>query len=614
MITVHELQQQILPSGSDLLAGRTNLQREVSWVVTSRSRAPIFDNLKGGELVLISMRALRALDEEYPLSRLFSWLSGVGVAAAAVLGEVSEVGIEAAEEMNLPLFALPDGTSLSELERNVTKYIAENNQQIQQWNQDVYRQFTELAIEGKGLASIAEVLCKLTNKAVVVEDANFRLRARFMPEVSDNLPGMLGLMGSGRARVVGGNVAVNANVNGSSPAASVPVQTTSEGPASVLRENAVLLREWLHNKDLKASDPPLHTFQMESSGKLLQLTAPIIAQSTVSGYVSLIGTDFDRKQKVALSRAASALAIERAREIAVSAVEDRYQANVLDELLDGTFATPEAVIERAKRLGYNLQLPYWVAAFAFRQQERPARKKPLTIVLDGREMELDMPVSETMGRELQRLVEQESTRRQITTLTRVRDDRFVVLFANANGKEFPTPAEAKKTAQIYQERIEAQFTELSVSVGLGRFYEGGVEGLPKQSSEAEKAVTMGLRLFGSGQLTYFGDLGVYRLLLSIGSVKELREFYHEVLGRLIEHDARSGGELLRTLEAYFRYHGSPTEMAPKLTLHRNTLLYRLRRIQEVSGVDLDDAETGLALHLALRIGEVLGERRPSLEK
>jgi purine catabolism regulator len=193
----------------------------------------------------------------------------------------------------------------------------------------------------------------------------------------------------------------------------------------------------------------------------------------------------------------------------------------------------------------------------------------------------------------------------MTTITRVRDDRFVLLFSA--GKEFAAPADAKKAAKIFQDRFVAHFTDISVTAGLGRYYEG-VEGLSKCAVEAEKAVTMGLRLFGPGQLTFFGDLGVYRLLLSIGGQKDLRDFYQEVLGRLLEHDARNGGELLQTLEAYFRYHGSPSEMAREMHLHRNTLLYRLRRIQEITNLDLEDAETGLALHLALRIGEVLGER------
>ncbi len=594
MITAQELQQFILPASTRLLAGQSNLKREVSWVVVSRSRSPIFEGLKGGELVLISLRALKALDEEVSLAQLFTYLSELGVTAAAVLGEVDAMAIETAAELALPLFILPQGTSLPELERSITKHIADNNHQLQQWNQDVYRNFTEMAIEGQGLEAIAEVLCRLTGRSVLVEDASFRMRVRYRSEATGQ-PAWLGVTGLD-------------HTPNSHSAAPLLLEAGASGLASALRGQPAILREWLHNKELRASDPPLHSFILEEDPGLVQLAAPIIAQGTVSGYVSLIGADFDRKQRVALGRAASALAIERAREMAVSAVEDKFQANVLDELLDGNFTNPEPLLERAKRLGYNLQLPFWVAAYAFRQKENAELKKVFTIVLDGRPLELDLTIDEAMGRDLQRLVEQEAARRQMAAITRVRDDRLVILFSNTGGKGFAGPVEAKRAAKIFQDRIAAHYTDLNVACGLGRFDEGGVEGLARQSAEAEKAVTMGLRLFGPDQLTYFGDLGVYRLLLTIGGAKDLREFYHEVLGRLLEHDARNGGDLLQTLEAYFRYHGSPSEMAREMHLHRNTLLYRLRRIQDITGIDLEDAETGLALHLALRIGEVLGEK------
>lgn len=604
MITVQELKQNILPPQTVVLSEGNGLNREVSWAVVSRTRKPIFEGLKGNELVLISMRSLRLVDEELDLSRLFGYLSEMGVVAAAIMGEVSEAAIETAGELGLPLLALPEGSSLSELERNITKHISDYRQQLQielqQWSQE----FTELAIEGKGLAAIAERLCRITNKATIIEDATFRLRARYLPDAPDSYP-LAAQVAVGRSRTAG-YVSMNGSANFGGNGISNSVLSSPEHLVSGLREITTSLREWLHGKELKASDPPLHTFEMTNG--LLQLVAPIIAQGVVSGYVSLIGREFSHNHRVAVSRAAAACAIERAREIAVSAVEDRFQANVLDELLDGGFANPEAVIERGKRLGYNLALPYSVVAFAFRQQETRARKKPLTIMVDGRELELDLPISESMARELQRMVEQEANLRQLVTITRVRDDRFIVLFNNS--KDTITATDAKKIAKFFQDRFAAHFTDMSVTAGLGRFYEG-VEGLTKSASEAEKAVTMGLRLFGTGQLTFFGDLGVYRLLLSIGGAKELREFYQEMLGRLLEHDSRNNSnKLMETLEGYFRYDCSPSRMAEDtaMNMHRNTILYRLRRIEEVTSYDLNDPELRLALHLALRIGEVLGER------
>jgi purine catabolism regulator len=63
-----------------------------------------------------------------------------------------------------------------------------------------------------------------------------------------------------------------------------------------------------------------------------------------------------------------------------------------------------------------------------------------------------------------------------------------------------------------------------------------------------------------------------------------------------------------TLEAFFACHGSPTDMATRLHLHRNTVMYRLRRIEEIGQIDLNDADTRLNLHLCLRIADVLSVR------
>src|SRR2546423_874060 len=120
---------------------------------------------------------------------------------------------------------------------------------------------------------------------------------------------------------------------------------------------------------------------------------------------------------------------------------------------------------------------------------------------------------------------------------------------------------------------------------------------------AEQAVTMGRRLFGPDSATAFKNLGLYRLLYALEPLPELRAFRDDALGRLGAKDRR--GVLLETLGAYLATNGSPTEAADLLHLHRNTVLYRLGRIEDLLGVDLRNAEVRLGLHLALKIGEIL---------
>ena len=87
------------------------------------------------------------------------------------------------------------------------------------------------------------------------------------------------------------------------------------------------------------------------------------------------------------------------------------------------------------------------------------------------------------------------------------------------------------------------------------------------------------------------------------SLPELRAFRDDALGRLRLKDRR--GVLLDTLGAYLATNGSPTDAADLLHLHCNTVLYRLGRIEDMLGLDLRNAEVRLALHLALKIGEIL---------
>ena len=114
------------------------------------------------------------------------------------------------------------------------------------------------------------------------------------------------------------------------------------------------------------------------------------------------------------------------------------------------------------------------------------------------------------------------------------------------------------------------------------------------------------RRFGERKPLYFTDLSVYRLLLQIEHNPEMIAFQEEVLGALIAHE--NSMELLRTLEAYFEHNGNLSQTAEAMYIHRNTLLYRMERIAEITNLDLNDPENRLALQLALRIQRMTGPK------
>ncbi|HLY30178.1 MAG TPA: helix-turn-helix domain-containing protein [Ktedonobacterales bacterium] len=126
----------------------------------------------------------------------------------------------------------------------------------------------------------------------------------------------------------------------------------------------------------------------------------------------------------------------------------------------------------------------------------------------------------------------------------------------------------------------------------------------RSADEARDAARLGATIFGPGRVTRPADLGVYRLLLAIRQSGELEAFVQQTLAPL-QTEGRTGEALIETLEAFFACNGNLSEAARRLSLHRNSLLYRLSRARELLGHDLDDSELRLSLQLAIKSQRVL---------
>ena len=89
-----------------------------------------------------------------------------------------------------------------------------------------------------------------------------------------------------------------------------------------------------------------------------------------------------------------------------------------------------------------------------------------------------------------------------------------------------------------------------------------------------------------------------RLLRELASSSDLAPF-EELVRPLAERDRERRSDLVRTLRAYFASGANVSGAADRLFLHRNSMLYRLERIQMLTGLDLKDPGACLALQLGL---------------
>ena len=93
-------------------------------------------------------------------------------------------------------------------------------------------------------------------------------------------------------------------------------------------------------------------------------------------------------------------------------------------------------------------------------------------------------------------------------------------------------------------------------------------------------------------------MGPERLLRELAGSPVLAPF-GELVRPLVEHDRERRSDLVRTLRAYFAAGANVSEAADRMFLHRNSMLYRLERIQKLTGLDLKDPGASVALQLGL---------------
>jgi purine catabolism regulator len=550
MITVEDVITLALPPGTTVAAGAAGLGREVTWATRIRSSPPAFGHLAGGELVLLPVAILAELDEGLHLDEAIRRLAELGVAGAAVLGTIGKPAREAAEAVGLPLLALPKGADVGALERDAARLISERRRAVQHRGQEVLRQLMDLAIAGEPLGDVVQELARISGRPVALEGRDSRLLTY---------------------HAVG---------------KSAPSREMIE---SALQRDRPIAARWLRTTaEASPADPPTATYELNSIWS--RLVAPVIGRDGLLGSVSLIvprGSATPEDAQIT-ARGAAACAVVLAREQAAATVRREVELDVLDEVLDGALRSEATLLQQAKRLGHDL-LASHVAIVA-----------RIESVVAG-------PVrasgSEERWEGLEDSIARTGTTRGGRVLWRIRNNsaEFVLPAADAGQEQRLAVTLRDELLSLVRSRGE---TAISVGVGTIR---GGITGIRRSHAEARQALMLGRRMQGPGHLTLFGDLGVYRLIFAAEGLPELSDLYGQSLGALLAYDRQNNADLVSTLDAFFAANGSPKEAAERLGVHRNTVLYRLDRIRDITGYDLDDAGLRMRLQLALHIHLALGE-------
>jgi sugar diacid utilization regulator len=273
------------------------------------------------------------------------------------------------------------------------------------------------------------------------------------------------------------------------------------------------------------------------------------------------------------------------------------RGDFVDDLINGRYGSVELLLQRARYLGADfaegaLVLVVDIDDFA-RYLERRKPKEP---------------VIQELKRRLADAVRLQARQLFSNFLLGPRSDN-VILFVGPSGKEPPEeiPELARRLARDVQRYVKGLLPDLTVSVGIGR-YKRDPALLPDAYSEAEVALEIGHRIHGPSSVSTFEGAGTYKLLFRVlqENPEELEAFYSETLEPVVRYDSRYGTDLVQTLTTYLGNDASTVRTAGDLFAHRHTIRYRLDRVGELTGLDVDKSEDRERLTLGIKAMQLLG--------
>jgi sugar diacid utilization regulator len=297
--------------------------------------------------------------------------------------------------------------------------------------------------------------------------------------------------------------------------------------------------------------------------------------SQALGTIALIDPDrtVGPSEKIALEHANTVLTLELAHLRALGEAELRLRRDLVEELLAGTDV--DSALDRARALGYDLARPHRVVLVA---NETPRGDH------------------EALYHAVRRAVRATG----IGSLLAARPGGVAVL------------SDTDKDWEQFRVAILAQMgSQGSCRVGVGAPCTQPSE-FPRSHGQAQLALKMQVATGSPEQVIVFEDLGIYQLLSEIPNIGSVEAFIHRWLGPLIDYDAGKDARLVDTLSCYLECGGNYDVTAKMLTLHRSTLRYRLQRIRDISGRNLNDANSRFNLQLATRAWTTVHAMREQL--
>ena len=546
-VTIEDILKMECMKHSKIVAGAKGVKNIITQV-NVMADPDVLNWVDEGELLLTTAYSFKADNIEDQINFIKECsdkkLAGIGIKIYPYLESLSEEVIKVADEMNFPIIDLYYATALSDIITPIFREIFTKQTYVLQKIESIHKKMTNAILMGASVEDIAGVIFDHVKKPVYVK-LDFPEKDIFNSSEMDM-------------------ALKNSLINNA--------ETFNKGLIKGMDNNVYESKEFINGE------------------YITRIVMPITIKNSVYGHIYAWGTEepIAGTDISVLESASTTIALEVLKKLSVREVENKYRAEFLDDLLSSEERRKEKALERASFFNIGIDDNALIILISIKNKE----DNNINIISDDEQENITKIVDfiEKITRDL-----------NITSIVAGKTDSILSLISFK--KQEDIQEYLNTIVENIKEMFEKKFPKTTFKMGIGRDYKGLIN-INKSYKDAYEAISSG-EILGEGSVVYFENLGIYKILCQENLREEIEKFYKMNLEPLVEYDAKKSTELVKTLEAYFEHNGNLKKMSDALFTHYNTILYRLTRIKEITGINFENAKDRLNLEIALKIKMLL---------
>lgn len=277
--------------------------------------------------------------------------------------------------------------------------------------------------------------------------------------------------------------------------------------------------------------------------------------------------------------------------IFMSKIEQESMNSFMKNLISGEINYDDEIINRAMFYGYSPDINYYSIVISIDNFVKLVKHNEIW----------DEDIEFRLKQKLQQVIV-DVMHKYNKKIISIMESNFIILMVPMEQKEGTN--EINLIAEEIYNKVQIKIKKIEISIGIGSEW-NKIENFKNSVEEARKAIKVISIDENKNKFCNYEQIGIYKLLFEIDKKDKMKKIYTHILGDLIDYDNKNSTKLVQTLEIYIDKNCNLVQASDALFIHKNTLKYRIKRMENILNCDLRNLDILFNLSLAFKVRKFL---------